>query len=157
MYCSVDDIKAEFKAIKFEPFDATTGAVNTATTQEQLEEWITQESDYIDGIISKVYNTPIIEANSPKAFRILKRICIFRVSARVKNKNELKQEVNQKNSDEKYLQNGVMTPNDDLKMIADEDLLLQDAEKIDNDGGFSSFATDNDTCGRKFNTCKQQW
>ena len=157
MYCSVDDIKAEFKAIKFDPFNATPGAVNTATTEEQLEEWIDQESEYIDAMIGKVYQTPILEVNSPKSFKILKRICIFRVSARVKNKNELKQEVNQKNSDEKFLQNGVMTPNDDLKMIADEDLLLQDAEKIDADGGFSSFASDTDYCSRVFNTCKQQW
>lgn len=159
-YCTLDDILADFKSLAIKPYDATPGAKNTATTTEMLEDWIKQESAVINGIIGKIYVLPIDFPSLPTqdAELILKRICIFRVSARVKNKNELKEESNQQSSIEKYLDNRVRTPNDDLTAIGKKALLLPGVPEIDNTGGFSSFATDNtNCCPRIFNTCKQQW
>ena len=157
-YCTTDDIIADFKGIKFAPYDPAPGATNTSTTLERLEEWIDEESAFIDGVISKIYQLPIDLIAFETAALILKRICIFRVSARVKNKNELKEEVTQRNSDEKYLQNFVRTPNDDLTAIGKKNLLLPGVPEIDDSGGFNSFASDSTgCCGPTFNTCKQQW
>lgn len=157
-YCTTDDIKADFKAIKFLAYDSVVPANNTSTTLEQLQDWIDEESAFIDGIISKVYTLPIDLVTHTQAALVLKRICIFRVSARVKNKNELKQEVTQKNSDEKYLENYVRTPNDDLRMIGKQELILIGVPEVDSTGGFSSFGVSSSkTCCPTFDTCKQQW
>lgn len=156
-YCTADDIRADFKGVKFLPYDSTPGAQNTATTEEQLEEWIEQESALMDGYIGKIYILPITLASYPSAALVLKRICIFRVSARVKNKNEVKAESNQLNSDEKFLDNRIRTPNNDLMAIGKKELLLLDVPLIDSAGGFESFTSSSDSHGRKFNTNKQQW
>lgn len=58
-YCTADDIRADFKGIEFLPYDVTPGAIQSATTQEQLVEWIEQESAHIDGVICKIYSLPI--------------------------------------------------------------------------------------------------
>lgn len=154
-YCTVDDIKREFKGLMFQDIDDV-NSVKTSTTKQDVEEWIQQESDYIDGFVSKIYVIPL-EITAVQSLRILRRICIFRVSARVKNKNEMKNEVNQLNSDEKFLQNKVMTPNDDLMNIIKKNLVLPDATEVDKEGGLSYLEIGVDTCERVFNPCKQQW
>ena len=57
---------------------------------DELEELISQESAYIDARVSVKYATPILSESYPNAFLILKRICIFRVSDRVRNIIEIK-------------------------------------------------------------------
>ena len=159
-YCTLEDIKADWKGVQFLPYDSNPGAKNSATTVEQLEKWIDDESNYIDGIICKVYQLPIDPLSFPQAASILRKICIYRVSMLIKNKNELKQEITQKNSDEKFAQNYVRTPNDDLMAIAKKNLILIGVPEVDATGGFDSFASDSgsDCCRTpKFNTCKQQW
>lgn len=156
-YCSVDDIKADFKGIVFDP-ETGDPDTDTSTTEEQLLDWIQQESNYIDGRIAKIYSLPI-DTTLTQAMDILKRICIFRIAERVVNKNELKEAIIQKNSDEKYLKNKVRTPNDDLNDIQSGDLLLIGATRVDNTGGFSSFGSSSagKCCPRVFDTCKQEW
>lgn len=156
MYCSVDDIKREFKGLRFQDLDDPLDLTETSTTKQDVEEWITQESDFIDGYVAKVYHLPIA-SDKVSALNILKRICIFRVSARVKNKNELKEQVDQLNSDEKFLENKVMTPNDDLKMIAKKEIILVGVPQIDPSGGMAYSDADGECCPKVFDTCKQQW
>jgi len=148
-YCEKSDIEAEFKATIF--------CSTSAITPAQLIEWIEQESNYIDARIGVRYTTPIISYNSPKSFSLLKRICLFRVSERVKNKLEVKSNVSQKDSEEKYIENYVRTPNDDLAAIAKGTLLLSDATLINTQGaGVSSFTSD--LCNpHLFDVRKQQW
>lgn len=156
-YCTTADIIADSKGIVFKAYDATAGAVNSSTTLEQLGAWISEESAYMDGVLAKVYALPIVLATYPQAALVLKRICVFRVAMRVKSKNELKEDSSQKSSDEKSVNNYVRTPNDDLMKIGKKELLLIDVPLIDSTGGFSSFTSSSDSCGRTFNTSKQEW
>jgi hypothetical protein len=148
-YCTQADIEAEFKGITF-------SASGTVVTTTQLAEFIDQESTYIDARAGLRYVMPVLSASYPDAYKILKRICIFRVSQRVKNKMEVKREETQKSSEEKYIQNKVMTPNDDLDLIVKGLLLLKNVPLAAKNGGVNSFNVS--TCVKHvFDTTKQQW
>lgn len=151
-YCEVTDIQKDFKAITFNS--------ESAVTPGSLTEIILQESNYIDARIGVKYVTPIVESTYPEAFSILKRICIFRVSDRVRNIIEVKKEQTQKNSEEKYKDNRVRTPNDDLDMIAKGTLLLKNVPQLSENAGVSSKCFDTGSCDEDctvFDTSKQQW
>ena len=110
MYCSVQEIRDEFAGL-------TISSAGTKVTETQVEAWINQESAQINAVISNRYQIPIVEGNSPISFLVLKRIALFRVSERVKNKIEIKTSVEQTSSEEKaFVQ--TRTPNSDLKDIA---------------------------------------
>lgn len=147
-YCAKKDIEADFKGIEFSD--------TTAVKPSELNEWILQESNYIDARIGLRYVVPIDESSYPEAFSILKRIATFRVSERVRNVIEVKNGVTQKESEEKYKKNEVRTPNDDLDMIAKGLLLLKGVPLLSKDSGVSSFNVD--TCQENvFDVSKQQW
>lgn len=120
-YCTKQNIKDDFKSLQIE-------ASGTIITDSKVDALITQESEYIDSIITKRYHLPIVEADSPKAWEILKRIAIFRVSLRVRNILEVSSDATQANSEEKFVDNKVRTPNDDLAMIEKGLLILIDAK-----------------------------
>lgn len=148
MYCSKKDIEADFKGIEFND--------TSAVKPSELNEWITQESYYIDARVGLRYVVPIDETTYPEAFSLLKRIATFRVSERVRNVIEIKTNVTQKESEEKYKKNEVRTPNDDLDMIAKGLLLLKGVPLLSKDSGVSSFNVD--TCqSNVFDVSKQQW
>lgn len=148
-YCEQSDIEADFKNITFD--------TTTAVTADQLSDWIDQESVYIDARIGLRYAIPVVQNLYPNAFILLKRICIFRVSERVRNKLEVKTNVSQKqDSDEKYEKNRVRTPNDDLDLIIKGLLLLKDVPLLSAGSGVSSFNTDI-AYVHKFDVGKQQW
>lgn len=144
-YCTQTDIEAEFKEIVF--------SGSSAVTTTELAEWIDQESAYIDGRVGLRYVVPVTATN---ALKVLKRICLFRVSQRVKNVIEVKAEVDQKRSEEKYIQNKVMTPNDDLDLIIKGLLLLEGASLKSTKTGFNSFNVDKGV-KNVFDVRKQQW
>lgn len=120
-YCTKQNIKDDFKSLQIE-------ASGTIITDGKVDALITQESEYIDSIITKRYHLPIVEADSPKAWEILKRIAIFRVSLRVRNILEVSSDATQANSEEKFTDNKARTPNDDLAMIEKGLLILIDAK-----------------------------
>jgi hypothetical protein len=146
MYCERQDVINDFKKLDV-------AASGTIITNAKLDELIEQESNYIDGIISKRYITPVDEINSPVGFSILKRICVFRVSLRVKNILEIRSDATQLNSEEKFTQNGVRTPNDDLQLIVSGKLLLPDVQRVSSSLGIKS---GNSECN-PFSVNKQQW
>lgn len=148
-YCEQSDIEADFKNIVFDD--------ESAVTDEQLDAWIEQESAYIDARVALRYVVPVVESTFPKAFLLLKRICIFRVSERVRNKIEVKSNVSQAlESEEKYSKNRVRTFNDDLDLIAKGLLVLEGVPTLPNGSGISSFNTDSGYC-HQFDVSKQQW
>jgi len=147
-YCAKKDIEADFKGIEFTD--------STAVKPSELNEWITQESNYIDARVGLRYVVPIDKETYPEAFSILKRIATFRVSERVRNVIEVKGNVTQKESEEKYKKNEVRAPNDELDMIAKGLLLLKGVPLLSKDSGVSSFNVD--TCQENvFDVSKQQW
>lgn len=149
-YCAQSDIEADFKGISF----ASSG---TAISTTQLAEFITQESYYIDARIGLRYATPVVAASYPEAYSILKRICVFRVSERVRNVIEVKSNASQKNeADEKYSKNRIRTPNDDLDLIVKGLLVLKDVPLLSTNNGLNSFNVD-EGISPTFKVNKQQW
>ena len=140
MYASVNDIKDDWKKINFDD-------VNAIITVQKVENMIIQETDYINSWISNKYIVPVSEIDSPIAFNVLKRICIFRVSERIRNIIEVK-------TGEKQNKNYSRTPNSDLRDIQKGTMQLIDA--IRNKSGTSSFNVDSGKCF-EFDTSKQQW
>ena len=109
MYSVPQDIQDEFAAITF--------STESKVTTTQLSEWILKR--VITSMASSAVGTSRLSLRRlPEAFSILKRICIFRVSERVKNKLEVKSNATQTDSEQKYIQNYVRTPNQDLEAIA---------------------------------------
>lgn len=149
-YCEIKDITNDFKSLLV----AKTG---TVITSDYLDQVIEEESDFIDGYVGQRYVVPVVEADSKKGFNLLKRICVFRVSERVRNKLEVKFNATQAQSDEKFKDNKVRTPNDDLMEIVKGNLLLIDVPLKSNERGIKSFtSSSNGTCA-KFDVNKQQW
>lgn len=148
-YCTVDDIKADFKSIEIEDSGTT---IITA----DADEMIAQESSYINGRIGVKYVTPIDLDADTDAMRILKRICLFRCGERVKNILEVKTGATQMDSDQKQPRNIARTPNDDLDLIVKGLLLLEGATLRGSAQGVSSFNSDN-CIGHTIDVTRQQW
>jgi hypothetical protein len=147
-YCTKAEIQQDYKALTLNE--------NSAVTPAALDKIIEQESFYIDARIGLRYVAPVSEDVYPEAFSVLKRIAIFRVSDRVRNILEVKTGVTQKDSDEKYKDNRVRTPSDDLDLIIKGLLILKNVPLLDKNGGVNSFNVD--ACTQHvFNTSKQQW
>lgn len=150
-YCTKQDILDEFKGLDIQ-------ATGTSITDAQVTEWIAQESNYIDAKISLRYVVPFNLVTYPIAASVLKRIAIFRVGERVKNKIEVKSNITQKDSEEKYTQNYVRTPNYDLEQIVKGNLSLPGVPLVVANGSVDSSCIECDT-----STChvidvgSQQW
>jgi len=149
MYCEEQDIIDDFKDLVV--------SSSSIITNAKLQEWIDQESSYIDARISLKYVTPIDQILSPEAFKILKRICIFRTSLRVKNVLEVRSDASQANSEEKFADSAVRRFEKDLQMIADGNLPLIDATPKDSRKGVSSFTSKASGNCAFFDVNKQQW
>jgi len=149
-YCDKQDIIDEYKGLAI-----STGS-GFSITDAIIDDWINEESAYIDGRIVNRYILPITEALYPAAFLILKRICIFRVTERVKNKLEVKTNATQLSTEQKYTENYVRTPNNDMTDIAKGTLILIDVP-IENSGGVSTYCDSTDHTNPVFKVGKQQW
>lgn len=151
-YAVNQDVIDEFKGL-------VVASSGTTVTSSQLTEWISQESNYIDGVISRRYVAPVSSGTYPEAYSILKRICIFRVSERVKNKIEVKSNVSQLDTEQKYTENFIRTPNHDLESIAKGNLILKDVPLISasGDSGSSCGPTCDVTTCHTFDVSEQQW
>lgn len=148
MYCNATDIEGEFKATQF--------TSSSAVTSNQVVDWIKQESAYINGMIALRYVTPVASTYD-EAFLILKRICVYRVAERVKNKLEVKSGISQTDQEVKSL-NFTRTPNADLKAIVDGDLILKGVPLVSSTGAVSSWCeTDCDSSDCHTFDGSQQW
>lgn len=146
MYCSQTDIEADFKDITFD--------ADSTVSNADLALFITSESNYIDSYISAKYVTPVIMANSPLAFELLKKICIFLVSDRVKSVLEIK--TGNVGVDQKIkAQSSTRKPIADLDRIVDGKLRLIDCQIASSDDGLAFGITDSSY--KPFSLNKQQW
>jgi hypothetical protein len=148
MYCTTTDVEGEFKALQF--------TSQSAVTSAQVKEWIKQETAYINAKISLRYVTPVA-ATYESAFYVLKRICVFRVAERVKNKLEVKTGVSQTDQEVKQ-PNYTRTPNADLKDIAEGELILKDVPLVTSGGALASSCEPScDPAGCHVFDGSQQW
>lgn len=144
-YCAISDIVADFSNSVV--FDS-----DSKVTDAQVTEYIESESNYIDSYIASKYKVPVLEVDSPSAFAMLKRICIYRVSDRVRNILEVKTGDTNLDQDTKGQSR---TPTNDLKLIIDGKLSLIDAPLATTDDGLS-FGVTSDAY-KPFNLNTQQW
>ena len=147
VYATIQDIQDDWKKINF---NADKAIINETKVQAMIED----ESAYINAWISNRYVTPVLENDSPSSYAILKRICVFRVSERIKNILEVKTGESQTSSDEKQNKNYARTPNSDLKDIQKGQMQLTDAIRSAN--GMGSFNIDAGV-EFEFDVAKQQW
>jgi hypothetical protein len=144
LYCAISDIVADFGKITFD--------ANSKVTDTQVTALIESESTYIDAYLASKYKMPVIELDSPQAFAMLKRICIFRVSDRIRNILEVKSGNTNTNQDVKGQSR---TPKDDLNRIIDGKLRLIDCPLASVDDGLS-FGVINESY-KPFNLSTDQW
>lgn len=144
-YCTASNVAAEFKGVTF--------TTSTTPALSSVEEFIEQESNYIDGYVSGRYETPVDESSSPKAYSILKRICTFLVVDRVRQilkvktgSDKLDQEARGRIKDAKK----------DVLAIVSSELKLTDASLATSHDGFADFNSSNDI-EPVFDVTKQQW
>ena len=146
-YATIQDIQDDWKKINF---SADKAIVNETKVLSMIED----ESAYINTWISNKYKTPVLQSESPNSFSVLKRICVFRVSERIKNILEVKSGNDQTDSQEKENKNFARTPNSDLKDIQKGRMQLSDAIRSAN--GMGSFNIDAGV-EFEFDVSKQQW
>jgi len=147
-YCSVDDISSDFKDIVI----STTSSV----TIEEVEKFIDEETAFIDSMICSRYQVPVVELDSPNAFLVLKRICIFLVSDRVRHVLYVKTGRDASDQDTKGLRSLSRQPRRDLEAIRDNKSKLGDAIALEECIGFD-VGTDQTCSDMRFNPNKQQW
>lgn len=148
-YCTVDEVKSDFKNIQF--------TANSSVTIDEVQAIIDQETAYINGRICQLYVTPIVELDSPNSFAILKRINIFLAADRVRHVLYVKTGIDNKDQDSKGLKSLSRNPHKDLDDILTGKLKLGDAVKIDDFIGFDTSDEPNDCCSNTFDVNKQQW
>jgi hypothetical protein len=148
-YCTKADVQADFKAITF----GTTGAI----TDTVIDAWILQESHRINAKIGLKYVTPVDQTAAPEAFAVLQRVCIFRVSERVRSVIEIKNNATQeKQSDVKAKENSVRSVEKDLEDIVNGTMALTGVAYKKANGSVNSFNVDS-SIPNVFDTTKQQW
>ena len=146
-YCTIAEVASDFKDITFDS--------DSSVTDTEVQEFIDQECEFINGMICRRYVAPIVELDSPSAFKILKRICIFLVADRVRHVLYIKTGRDVIDQDTKGLKSLSRNPRADLKMIADGKLKLGDAVEVSSDVGFDTF--DVSCSDMTFDIKKQQW
>jgi len=148
-YCTVDDLKADFKSIEIEDS-------GTKISTDEAEEIINQVSAYINGRIGVKYVVPVYVSGCSDAMLILKQIAIFLSAERIKNILEIKTNETQMDSEKKYSRNIARTPKDDLELIVKGLLLLPGATLAGSAQGVSSFNSDN-CVSHQIDVTRQQW
>ncbi len=68
-YADTRDIEARYKKIEL--------TADTAVSENDVVDWLNEHTATINGRINSVYVTPVVEATSPEAFKILRRICVY--------------------------------------------------------------------------------
>lgn len=147
-YSTVDDIRSDFKDIVFN--------ANSSVTETEVEKFIDEETAFINSMICARYKTPVIELDSPEAFLVLKRICIFLVSDRVRHVLYVKTGRDASDQDTKGLRSLSRQPRRDLEAIRDGKSKLSDAVKVDECIGFDT-GSDSTCSDMTFDPSKQQW
>ena len=147
-YSTVDDIRSDFKDIVFN--------ANSSVTEAEVSKFIDEETAFINSMICSRYQTPVVENDSPTAFLVLKRICIFLVSDRVRHVLYTKTGRDASDQDTKGLRSLSRQPRRDLEAIRDGKSKLADAVKVADCIGFDT-GTDRTCEDMTFDTTKQQW
>ena len=149
MYCTVDDVKADFKNLQI--------TATSSVTITEVEEIIKQECAYINSRVCALYVVPVIQLDSPIAYEVLKRINIFLASDRVRHVLYVKTGIDEKDQDTKGIKSLSRNPRRDLDEILNGKINLCDAVSVNECIGFDVANEASDCCERTFDVNKQQW
>ena len=149
MYCTVEDVKSDFKNIEI--------TTDSSVTIIEVEKIIVQECAYINSRICSLYEVPVIEGNSPISFELLKRINLFLASDRVRHILYVKTGNNNSEQDTKGLHSLSRNPRKDLDEILNGKVKLGDAVAIVECIGFDTSDEVNNCSTNTFDVNKQQW
>lgn len=141
-YCLKEDVAADFKDITFD--------TNSSVKDSEVDSWIDEASAYMDTFLSSRYIVPVTGTQS---LLVLKSICIYIVSDRVRNVLYTKTGVAEKNQDTKATFSYSRNPRKDLTMIQDGEIKLIDAQVLSVNIGFDTGCKDEPV----FNTSKDMW
>lgn len=144
-YAEVEDIQAEFKSIKFDEDDS-------AVVVENVESFLAQADAEIDARISISYQVPVTGGDS--ALLLLKQICTWLVSQRVKDIVEVKNVRTETDQDVKI--DTAARARKMLDQIADGTLPLIGATPASSAGGVKSYVSANNI-PRVFKKDSEQW
>ena len=133
-YCSSDEVQEEFKSLTF--------GTGTSVTSDRVDRFIEEASAYINSKIGLVYTTPVVEADSPESWMVLRMICIMLVVKRLKPILSVRAPT-EKDSQESEGEDDVGGAEKMLKDIIDQKLLLTDAPKISSSGVVNSYSRTN--------------
>ena len=125
-------VQKEFKSLQF----SASGLAETT-----VDEWIIEESEYINARIALKYQVPILVGTSPLSFKVLQQICIWLVTKRIQETLEVKTTVPEGQQivvggDKRTLAEAR------LDKILDGTLVLTDAISSGSEQGVSSFSVD---------------
>lgn len=125
-------------------------AVSTA----DVTEWIAQAFAYINSRISSKVTTPVVLADSPNAYAILRTIETLLVCHRIQNALNLQtgRDATNQNAGRDFLKEA----KDYLKEILDGTIVLDDAEEAGLGGGVASYAVD-EGLEHEFEKGEVQW
>lgn len=143
MYCEVSAVQALVKNVDF-------ASANSIVPSDTIEEWIKEESGYIDSVISKRYQTPVDIKTATKAKIVLQKICSQLVLKKVAPL--LGQSVSG-NSDEKNLYS-TFNPYRLLMDIADFKSDLEDAMPLEDN---TPYGVEYNLPPKQFNDRNDQW
>jgi hypothetical protein len=145
LYCTNTEVASDFKNITF--------SATSTVTDTEVDEFIAQESAFIDSMICSVYQVPITGTNS---LLLMKKICLHLVADRVRHVLYTKTGQDNKDQDTKGLKSLSRDPRGDLKKIQDGTLKLGDAIALTTNIGFDT--GDVPGCSEMvFDVKRQQW
>lgn len=149
MYCTVEDVKSDFKNIQI--------TATSSVTIDEVTAIITQECAYINSRICSLYQVPVVQGTSPIAFEVLKRINIFLAADRVRHILYVKTGRDDSEQDTKGLKSLSRNPRKDLDEILNGKIKLGDAISVEECIGFDVSEKAVDCCSNTFDVNKQQW
>jgi len=140
-YCTYQNVAGEFKGL-----DVASGIL----TSTILDDWIAQDTAYINAKLKTVYTTPITDADD---LLILKKICIGMVAQRVSRFMEVKS-ISPK-GDQYIPRDLIKEAMSTMDEIVNEKLILNSTKAVS--GGIVSSYTNDYTVERVFDTTIDQW
>lgn len=149
MYCTVDEVKADFKNLEI--------TATSSVTILEVEAIIQQECAFINSKICSLYQVPVEVGVSPMSFQVLKRINIFLAADRVRHVLYVKTGRDNSEQDTKGLKSLSRNPRKDLEEILAGKIKLGDAIPVEDCTGFDTSDEVNDCCSQVFDVNKQQW
>ena len=141
-YSTNADVQSEFKNLTY---------TSNGITSAEVDEFISQEDAYIDGMVGGKYATPITGSESLK---IIKTISIYLVANRVKTILAVKTGISKTEQDS--VSSLASIAKEKLKMIREGTLILSDATLARASDGVDSFAVSDDI-KHVFDRDKDQW